>query len=873
MARTIIIAGVDRTDDVLLDGFRIEAVLTYQRDTANFKIKGEAPTEGQEVIISDGSTRLFAGIIDQVKLVSADLPRVKEYSISASDYGYMLDRRLVVETYTNMAADAIFLDIVSKYCPGFTTTGVQSGAPVIEKIVFDYTPVTDAFKQLCDYIGWSWQVDYFKDLHFFNPSDEASPAPMTLEAGANFRNLRHDIDTQGLRNRVYVRGGTMLSDPWTYEVKADGTARAWVLPHKPHDLSMTVGGNPVTVGIEYVHDEADYDYMMNFQEKYVRCSTQTTTPAAGTTMAFTYKYDIDVITMVEDIASQQAIAAVQGGDGVYEHVIVDDSLTTIDAAEAAGNADLREHANPRVRGSFETETEGWQTGQLLTIDLPDRGITGTFLVQKVSIVPLTDTAWTYKIEYGGRLLGIADYLQALWKAQQKKKLNETTILHKFTYGQETVQIADKMHTIPQKLPYYVREGPAFNRDSVAYKQNGTRVAVDEPRFESGKFGQAVMVEEGTTNLLTENQSSVETDLEGLAGWSSYGSHTFERDTTTAWHGLSSAKVTSTYDGSQNIGVLIASGSKIPVDPNTPYSFNVYVKASAAPGRMAHVTVFFYDSEGIYTDVAIASGSVEASPTWARLIASGTSPANAASCYAEVVLENVQNGEVLWCDGMQFEQRSYPTSWTLGGTIRSPETLTIPTEGVLHKDEGTIELWINPITVQSWNNFFSMSISTGRFLLYFASAGIVYWDYGPANSGLGTNGGVAVAGQWLHVAMRWSTSKGSRELFVNGQYIGTKSFTPPDSLSSTVSIVNNYGALIDDLRISNIARTDEEIAAAYASGEPLPVDEWTTYKMDMDGILQDIVTTPVCGFVECAGFFQIVAADGLGILTGYEGPAF
>jgi len=176
-------------------------------------------------------------------------------------------------------------------------------------------------------------------------------------------------------------------------------------------------------------------------------------------------------------------------------------------------------------------------------------------------------------------------------------------------------------------------------------------------------------------------------------------------------------------------------------------------------------------------------------------------------------------------------------------------------------------------VQSWNNFFSMSISTGRFLLYFASAGIVYWDYGPANSGLGTNGGVAVAGQWLHVAMRWSTSKGSRELFVNGQYIGTKSFTPPDSLSSTVSIVNNYGALIDDLRISNIARTDEEIAAAYASGEPLPVDEWTTYKMDMDGILQDIVTTPVCGFVECAGFFQIVAADGLGILTGYEGPAF
>ena len=46
--------------------------------------------------------------------------------------------------------------------------------------------------------------------------------------------------------------------------------------------------------------------------------------------------------------------------------------------------------------------------------------------------------------------------------------------------------------------------------------------------------------------------------------------------------------------------------------------------------------------------------------------------------------------------------------------------------------------------------------------------------------------------------------------------------------------NVYSSLIDDLRISSRARTDEEIAAAYNSNAPLPVDADTTYKLNFDG---------------------------------------
>ena len=52
----------------------------------------------------------------------------------------------------------------------------------------------------------------------------------------------------------------------------------------------------------------------------------------------------------------------------------------------------------------------------------------------------------------------------------------------------------------------------FTRSSIAYKQDGTLDDLNEPRYEAARFGPGIMLEEGTSNLLTANQSSVETDI-------------------------------------------------------------------------------------------------------------------------------------------------------------------------------------------------------------------------------------------------------------------------------------------------------------------------------------------------------------------------
>ena len=159
----------------------------------------------------------------------------------------------------------------------------------------------------------------------------------------------------------------------------------------------------------------------------------------------------------------QALTLAKDSDGVYEHVIVDEKLITIEAAEAAGQADLREHANPRVQGSFQTEVEGWAPGQVVDINLPDRSVSGQFLVQRVTITPrlASPSMWTSKIDYGGRLFSIADVLAALVSAQRQKDTGATGILHRYVYGSETVGISDELIAIERDLPFICGDSDAI----------------------------------------------------------------------------------------------------------------------------------------------------------------------------------------------------------------------------------------------------------------------------------------------------------------------------------------------------------------------------------------------------------------------------
>ena len=363
----------------------------------------------------------------------------------------------------------------------------------------------------------------------------------------------------------------------------------------------------------------------------------------------------------------------------------------------------------------------------------------------------------------------------------------------------------------------------------------------------------------TTNLLTANQSSVETDLTGLSRWP-VGDTEFIRDTSIAWQGGASARLTRI--NVAGIMVISSAGFNVPVTPVVVYTSSVCARAEVAAGRRWQLELRWLRADSSTTGAVFTPLTAHTPGAWVRLAVTGTSPADAAFAIMLVWLESAAVGERLWWDGALLEPKSYPTSWHLGGATRAPESLTLPTAGVLNPQEGTVEVaFIRTGTPSTWAGLFECGVWSSPVtrdwlsIQHDAGAGLDTVRGFIANGVTGAFALVTVTlptetiiGRPYGVAFRWILPGPFRLTvydYVTGlAYTATTSTTmsaPTFAEFPTASVgsrgtLGHFNGLIDDLRISNRARTDAEILAGFNSNAPLPPDADTTYLLRFDGHL-------------------------------------
>lgn len=388
-------------------------------------------------------------------------------------------------------------------------------------------------------------------------------------------------------------------------------------------------------------------------------------------------------------------------------------------------------------------------------------------------------------------------------------------------GFKTYDNADNLRVHQGSYESLGPQTATFTRNSVAYKQDGTQVAAGVPRFEVVDGRQGLLVEEGTTNLYDQF------NLSKLYG---YPSNTF---------------ATQQADGFWKIpfgsDIEWTCDSNINIENGQTYTESFYFYCDGTPGTFE---ITFFTANGHHS-IPATIVPVGYSPVVGKYLyrAYATYTTVAGDDFIRVIDIQGKSGGTwtyIAIGWVSLEEKSFVTSYPGDGITRDKEFLNIPTVNIIDKNKGSIEIRFIPLTIQNWNTFFEMPLNIGRFLLFFYSDGTVLWDYGEPNDSIISSPNTAVANQPINICMSWDNTTGIRELMINGQFIGAKAFTPPISLPDLVSIVNNYGALVDDLRISNRARTLEEHQSAYASGQPLPVDDATTYKLNFDGHLQPTV---------------------------------
>ncbi|WP_424610895.1 LamG domain-containing protein [Caldanaerobacter sp.] len=391
--------------------------------------------------------------------------------------------------------------------------------------------------------------------------------------------------------------------------------------------------------------------------------------------------------------------------------------------------------------------------------------------------------------------------------------------------------------------------PTFTRNSVAYLSDGTLVNTNLPRYENGKFGQAIMVEEGTTNLCPNPLAK--NDLTNIITITTGGAvMTISRVTflPTGCPFATGVQANVTTRGDANVVFSLEGTSAISVSPNTTYTLSGWVYIQSNTISTIGIRPIEWSSTGsVIKDWGINSPLTTAGQ-WQRISFTFTTQSTTAFVSLRFVISGTG---ITYITGVQFEQKPYATSF-IDGT-RAAETLTIPTAGALNPQEGTVECWVyvdpnvHKVTGSGWNMTFVVSdssISEPNQLRFGFNRTSGKWHVKTVNSdGIFWHAEYTVSSGWHYFALAWDKATTTAKMYVDGVVVASNTVAPLPSAFARVAYIGSWingsyqlNSLIDDLRISNRARTDAEIAAAYASGQALPVDEWTTYLLRFDGNL-------------------------------------
>ncbi|MHB8122585.1 MAG: phage head spike fiber domain-containing protein [Desulfuromonadaceae bacterium] len=381
--------------------------------------------------------------------------------------------------------------------------------------------------------------------------------------------------------------------------------------------------------------------------------------------------------------------------------------------------------------------------------------------------------------------------------------------------------------------------PVPSRASVAYKQDGTQVAANAPRYEAVGSVQGVMVEEGTTNLLTANQASVETDTTGFVAVS--GS-TLSR-TVAHWHGAACLKIITP-------GAAASEGFRtdsVAVTASQPYAASIWLTGSGSV-RLVLQELDAANSNIGFTD----SVNLSLTSSWQRLTVPRTFGVNGVNARL-YVQTNTQAAVTFYADGLQLESKANATSFQLPGIARAAETLTIPTTGVFNKGNWTIELTFTPTSQQvvsgRFARFFDITIDANNYYRSFIGPSGTY-DIEVASGGVvKTIADSTPLTVGVPVSIMFSGNGSVLRLCKNGAQIGSDlAYAEPiGSLPSTIYLGCGLGGayqangIFSDVRFSSRDRTLAEHQAYVASGLPITLDADTTLLMSANGNL-NISTT-------------------------------
>jgi hypothetical protein len=496
----------DITSTVQFDStFNVQSVLTKQRGQFQFNVKApQAPTlpanlpqVGDDIYVKytiNGINKLIFGgtLVTSEPIVDGQSGGVVLlYQMTAMDWGYLLDSKLVKKNYAAMDPHDIVVDLIDNFCPsglGITTNHVQVGNFQVSSIQFNYRPVSQALQALAQLIGWDWYVDADKDLHFYfaegdaASSSEIIPAPITIDDTSGeieWPSLDVQVDITNMKNSGYVVGGTYAKDfvldpnpnatppqyaPVDVYTSVAGTfVYPLAYPYDQSTLTVTLAGVGQSIGTDQQTDPTTVEVLYNDSGRFIRFTSD---PGDGNQIIVQGEAQIPILAHVSNPASIAQMADLFGTDGEVQDSIIDSTILSVQEAQARAQAEIDMFGHPVYTVKFNTISEYTNEltiGQQITLNSAKFGVSNkTLIIKQINFVAYSPMQLEAQVQcLGSQTVSYNDImLQLLQKDTAQNSTSDSTVLQELIPIEEELALSDSITITGAAGPYVWAPAPS-----------------------------------------------------------------------------------------------------------------------------------------------------------------------------------------------------------------------------------------------------------------------------------------------------------------------------------------------------------------------------------------------------------------------------
>lgn len=364
------------------------------------------PATGKVIEVTHNSIVVFAGIIESVleRRVPGKLNAVDSEIVAAS-YKTLFDDYFVTETVADGTTLLAFLETLeTNYFPdlGVTLAAGQATGPNLEAMDFREVSLATVFSELSRVTRYVWDANEDLEFEMFLPT--ATPAPYNISTADKL--IDGDMTVERKRrtaNRVVVIFGGEGLKPYTQSFVGDGSTDTFDLDFEiagpiPYTVSDGAVGNAV---VDYPTStpgateslagvDAPAGFLWEYDPSGPTITRRSAAPPNLTTFAIRYLVAYPQTVEANDAAAQTA-------DGrVRTKVFTATNVLSKSQAQALAVELLAIEVGEPIHVGFEVRAPGLRPGQVIDIDIDERDVDASFVIEGVTI---TNQRWLDDLEH------------------------------------------------------------------------------------------------------------------------------------------------------------------------------------------------------------------------------------------------------------------------------------------------------------------------------------------------------------------------------------------------------------------------------------------------------------------------------------------